>query len=131
MRLLFLLPFLLACCVPHTAYAQAQIHKCTDADGGVVYSQLPCKDEEPPEARAAEDPEPTESPEPESVAAAMAPPDIAESDSESDESRAACKKRHRDSIDEIDAEIRREYSREKDGEYKQRLLELTRKLRAC
>jgi hypothetical protein len=25
-----------------SATAQTEIHKCTDADGGIVYSQLPC-----------------------------------------------------------------------------------------
>ena len=29
-------------CLLNTANAQTQIHKCTDADGGVAYSQLPC-----------------------------------------------------------------------------------------
>lgn len=129
MRPLFLMPVLLAFCVPHAAYAQAQIHKCTDADGGVVYSQLPCKDAEPADNNATEEPEPVESSEPESVVVAT-DQETTRSD-ESDESRAACKKRHRDAIDAIDAEIRREYSPEKDGEYKQRLLDLTRKLRAC
>ena len=27
--------------------AQTEIHKCTDADGGIVYSQLPCAPEVP------------------------------------------------------------------------------------
>ena len=49
----------------------------------------------------------------------------------SDDDTAACKQRYRDAIDEIDAEIRLEYTPEKDAEYKQRLLALTRKLRAC
>jgi len=45
--------------------------------------------------------------------------------------RSACKKRYRDAIDAIDAEINREYSPDKGEQYKQRLLVLTRKLRQC
>ncbi len=129
MRLLDLLPFLLIFCVPSAVLAQAQIHQCTDADGGVVYSQLPCKDGEPRDNNSTEVPELKESPEAASVVPEPPEPETAEP--ETAESRAACKRHHRDAIDEIDAEIRREYSPEKDGEYKQRLLELTRRLRAC
>ena len=50
---------------------------------------------------------------------------------ESEASRAACRKRYRDAIDAIDAEIGRDYSRDKGEQYKQRLLVLTRKLRQC
>jgi hypothetical protein len=45
--------------------------------------------------------------------------------------RSACRKRYRDAIDAIDAEIGREYSPDKAEQYKQRLLILTRKLRQC
>lgn len=93
------------------ATAQTEVHKCTDADGGIVYSQLPC---------VPHTPEKNEKPEP-----ASAKPDSAEAD------REACKKRYRNAIDAIDAEIGREYSPEKSEQYKQRLLDLTRKLRQC
>ena len=56
-------------------------------------------------------------------------PKQASPDSESD--RLACKKRYRDAIDIIDAEIGREYTADKAEHYKQRLLLLTRKLRQC
>lgn len=42
-----------------------------------------------------------------------------------------CKKRYRDQIDEIDAEMRRGYSSEQGEAYRERLRGLTQKLRAC
>jgi hypothetical protein len=121
-RLSFIL-LLAACCVPGIAGAQTEIHKCLDAGGGVVYSQLPCRDQVPAEAESPEPAPPPETPEP-AEDATPEPPDT-------DANTSACKKRYRDAIDAIDAEIRSEYSPEKDDEYKQRLLELTRKLREC
>jgi len=119
-------------CWPGAAFAQTPIHQCKDADGVVVYSQLPCKDEEPAGQDAAEDAEDEpKSPEPLIVPVARAPADDAQEEPGADENSEACKKRYRDAIDEIDAEIRREYTPGKDAEYKQRLLALTRKLRAC
>lgn len=118
-------------CLLNTAAAQTKIHKCTDSDGSIVYSQLPCS------PKKAVDPEKTE---PDENAATTEPvsevqePSVAESPPESLQSeanRAACKKRYRDAIDAIDAEIGREYSPEKSEQYKQRLLALTRKLRQC
>lgn len=102
------------CWVPGAASAQTSIYTCTDADGGIEYSQLPCtepKSEEPVVAESA--------------------PESSQDDQEPDANEAACKKRYRDAIDEIDAEIRSESSRDKDDEFKQRLLVLTRKLREC
>ena len=49
----------------------------------------------------------------------------------SSEQTAACKKRYRDAIDEIDAEILRDYRPDQAESYKQRLLVLTRQLRKC
>lgn len=125
--LLILLPIVL--CAPGLGFAETTIHQCKDADGGVVYSQLPCKDEVP-----AKSDEPVENEEPaqsENAVAEPPEPDDTYVDARSGESRSACKKRYRDEIDLIDAEIRREYTPEKDAEYKQRLLALTRKLREC
>ena len=130
MRTPFLIIFFLTCAASATG-AQTEIYKCKSADGGVMYSQIPCKDEVPAEAEEPATPEPVAEPVPiadteESLPAGTPPEDAATS-----ESRAACKKRYRDEIDAIDAEIRREYTKDKDAEYKQRLLALTRKLRAC
>jgi hypothetical protein len=49
----------------------------------------------------------------------------------SDEEIQTCKKHYRDSIDEIDAEMRGGYSSEQGEAYRQRLRLLTEKLRAC
>lgn len=118
--------------LPATAAAQTPIHKCTDADGNVVYSQLPCEDEEPVQEEEAPDvPDATVSRDPPLIATEFAPADDARTTSAPEEGSAACKKRYRDAIDEIDAEIRRDYTPDKDAEFKQRLLALTRALRAC
>lgn len=47
------------------------------------------------------------------------------------EETAACKQHYRDTIDEIDAEMRRGYSSERGEVYRQRLRQLTESLRAC
>jgi len=49
----------------------------------------------------------------------------------SDEEIQTCKKHYRDSIDEIDAEMRKGYGAEQGEVYRQRLRQLTEKLRAC
>ncbi len=56
----------------------------------------------------------------------------AEQNSTADEAVVAqCKKRYRDQIDAIDAEMRRGYSSEQGEAYREQLRGLTRKLRAC
>ena len=112
------------------AFAQTPIHQCKDANGDIIYSQLPCKDEAPAEPEAEAEEAPPEPPAPISEVVEYAPPSAADS-RRPGESAAACKKRYRDAIDAIDAEIRRDYSPDKDADYKQRLLALTRQLRAC
>lgn len=79
-----------------------------------MYSQLPCSSAKP-----------VDSEEMESIP--EAPPE----ESQPDTSSSECKKRYRDAIDAIDAEIGREYSPDKAEEYKERLLQLTRRLREC
>jgi len=111
-------------CVLNTASAQTPIHKCTDADGGVVYSQLPCAPQKSVEAEKTD-------PEAKAESAETSIPDIPQEEPELETDRSACKKRYRDAIDAIDAEIGREYSPDKAEQYKQRLLFLTRKLRQC
>ena len=123
--------FVASLCLLDTSTAQTEIHKCTDADGNIVYSQLPCasKNSIEPEETEADEEAATD----EQVSANRESP-VTESPQEQPESeadRAACKKRNRDAIDAIDAEIRREYSPEKGEQYKQQLLALTRKLRQC
>ena len=114
-----------------SASAQTLIHKCTGADGGVEYSQLPCISEKPAEPENVK-PDPvvesdTKMPAEEDLPIA----ELREEESEVATSKSACKKHYRDAIDAIDAEILREFSPDKAAEYKQRLLILTRKLRQC
>jgi hypothetical protein len=118
-------------CLLDTATVQAEIHKCTGADGGIVYSQLPCAPQKPVEAEKTEPDEKAETVQPVSAKRESPVTEHPQEEPESEASTAACKKRHRDAIDAIDAEIGREYSREKGTQYKQRLLVLTRKLRQC
>ena len=110
-------------CLLNTARAQTQIHKCTDADGNVAYSQLPCVSQEP-EAEAKSTP-------PVTVEADFSIAEIPQEEPERETNTSACKKRYRDAIDIIDAEIGHEYSADKAEQYKQQLLILTRKLRQC
>ncbi len=117
--------------------SHADIHKCTDEYGNVAYLQTPCPAEEVEKtavthdtdariAEAAQDEEMTESsPEPQSPEAQIP------SSRRPGEPLDVCKKRYRDQIDEIDAEIRSAFSPAQGDAYKERLLALTRQLRAC
>jgi hypothetical protein len=117
--------------------AHADIHKCTDEYGNVAYLQTPCPAEKVEEtavtddddtrtAEAAQDDEMTESsPEPQSSEAQIP------SSRRPDEPLEACKKRYRDQIDEIDAELGTAFSPAQGDVYKERLLALTQQLRAC
>ena len=129
---IFGLIFASLCCTG-SASAQTQIHKCTNADGVVAYSQLPCVSQEPVEPKTEELDKTTEVEATpllsEEQPLAATEPQQEESETQTD--RSACRKRYRDAIDAIDAEIGRDYSPEKAEAYKQRLLPLTRKLRQC
>ena len=117
--------------------AHAEIFKCKDEYGNVAYLQTPCpveKVEEPAVTDDAEAPivEATQreevvesSPEPQPSEAQIPP------SRRPDEWLDVCKKRYRDQIDEIDAEIRTAFSPTLGDEYKARLKLLTRQLRAC
>lgn len=113
------------------ATAQTIIHKCADADGGVVYSQLPCAPQKRVETETPDPDGETETEEPEPATPESPVSNETQENPESGASREACKKRYRDAIDAIDAEIARDYSAEKGDQYKQRLIALTRKLRQC
>ena len=114
-----------------TASAQTEIHKCTDADGGIVYSQLPCAPEETePEVEEPVE-ESSESGTDDYDYEELFAQQVEAGPAKSEEEIAACKKHYRDQIDLIDAEILREYSEDKADDYKQRLLQLTRQLRQC
>jgi len=104
-----------------TPTAHADIYKCTDEHGNVAYLQTPCPAEE-----AVQDEELTEaSPAPQS-------PDVqVPSSRRPGEPLDDCKKRYRDQIDEIDAEMQTVFSSEQGEAYKEKLLALTKQLRAC
>lgn len=132
MRNPFLVLVLAGLLASAAAVAQTQIYTCKNADGGIEYSQLPCREQEPDEAEK----QPVVAQKAQDDASEKPAVEFAVTESPRDEpeptaDEAACKKRYRDAIDAIDAEIMTEYSAEKAGEYKQRLLVLTRKLRAC
>ena len=117
--------------------AHADIYKCTDEHGNVAYLQTPCpaKKEAEPEATDDEDAQtveaepdeyvPESTPDPQSTAAPVA------SSRHPGETLDDCKKRYRDQIDEIDAELRTAFSAEQGAAYKEQLLTLTSQLRAC
>lgn len=118
--------------------AQTEIHRCEQADGTIAFQEQPCPD---PAAR----PAPNEPPADDAEGPADdffdfdnpfdAPPGEAPeppaSDGPPSAERSACEKRTRDAIDEIDLEIRRDYSPERREDYLLRLRELTAELRAC
>ena len=114
-----------------TASAQTQIHKCTDANGGIEYSQLPCVSQKPVEPEKTEPEAKVESETPALATQELSISGVPQEEPEPETNRSACKKRYRDAIDAIDAEINREYTPEKAEQYKQRLLVLTRELRQC
>jgi len=121
----------LAWLVMGAADAQTEIYKCTDADGGIVYSQLPCAPEKPDDPEEVQVEDAPDSPADEYDYAELVAQQAEAGPPKSEEEVAACKKRYRDQIDAIDLEIQREYSQEKADDYKRRLLELTRQLRQC
>jgi hypothetical protein len=117
--------------LPAGVAAQAEIYKCTDADGGIVYSQLPCAPQKPAEPEETVSDEKADTEQMETAERELPVIEQPQDEPESGASTTACKKRYRDAIDAVDAEIGREYSQEKSEQYKQRLLVLTRKLRDC
>lgn len=116
------------------AAGHAEIYKCTDEDGNVIYSQLPCASEMPDGTKPAYSGDAsTDDTSGDKPAAQIEGKDteIPVATEDQSESIADCKKRYRDAIDEIDAELSSDYQPEQAEAYKQRLLELTRKLRTC
>ena len=118
-------------CFFDVAGAQTEIHRCTDPDGGVVFSQLPCPAESPAKPEEAASGREVETAAPEFTDYESPLVEESQNPARSEEEVAACQKPIRDAIDAIDAEIGREYTPEKADEFKQRLLELTRQLRQC
>lgn len=117
--------------------AAAEIHRCEDADGGVVFQQTPCPEPEPEApaeptadedaAEAAEQGRPRLR-EGEDVAAVIAAEQELERESAAVE---ACKQQYRDAIDAIDLEIQNSYTADQREYYLAQLTALTEKMRAC
>lgn len=117
--------------------ASAEIFKCEDPQGVVVYQETPCPEPEP--EKAAE----------ESATAADSAPAPAqprrlergenledevasiEEENRRREAVEACKQQYRDAIDAIDLEIRNSYSSEQKEYYLGRLKALTEQMAAC
>ena len=105
----------------------AEIFRCEDPEGGLVFQQTPCPEPEPepePEPKPDEevtDAAPAAEQEPEPEPRALADPAAV----------AACKKQYRDAIDAVDAEMRAGFTPQQGEVFKQRLRLLTEKLRAC
>ena len=105
--------------------ASAEIFRCVDPEGGIVFQQTPCPEPKPAEAAD----------EPVGAAEREDPP---ESDTASDslqradpEMVAACKKRYRDEIDRIDAEMRKGFAPAEREPYRERLRALSQQLSQC
>jgi len=117
--------------------AHAEIYKCTDEDGNVAYQQTPCPVEVVKETAATEEADDSvvEVEESEYVPESSFELQPAETNTpssrRSDEPLEVCKKRYRDQIDEIDAELGASLSAAQAAAYKERLLVLTKQLRAC
>ena len=103
--------------------ASAEIFRCADPEGGIVFQQTPC-----PEPVTAEPTgEPMEKPEPAHVPSQPEP----EATPADPEMVAACKKRYRDEIDSIDEEMRKGFAPEEREPYRQRLRALSQQLSRC
>jgi hypothetical protein len=117
-----------AAILPSEGYAE--IHRCKDADGNMVFSQFPCAEEpaaeqkeQEPEAKAAEG-EASDSQVPD------ADVDVATHVRDS-QMVTQCKKPYRDAIDAIEARMLNGYTPDEGEAYKKQLLGLTRGLRNC
>jgi len=109
--------------------AHADIYKCKDEHGNVAYLQTPCPVEKAVETPVTDDTDAkiAEPAQVEEVAESLPEP----SSLRPGEQLNDCKKRYRDQIDEIDAEMQTAFSPEQGAAYKETLLALTKQLRAC
>ena len=137
----FLYGFMAIAALLGSTDAKADIFKCEDPQGGIVYQETPCPEpEEEPAQEAAAAAEVAS----EATAQAAGQPrrlergesleDEVASIEEENQRRAeveACKRQYRDAIDAIDLEIRNSYSPEQKEYYLGRLKELTEQMSAC
>ena len=115
-----------------SASANAEIHRCPQADGTVAFQETPCPDPAPEETIEAKAEPAEEAPLPETaVITPTEEPELVLPESLSRD-REQCEKATRDAIDAIDLEMRQtSYTKEEGEAYLARLLELTEQLRAC
>lgn len=109
--------------------ARAEIHRCTDAEGNMVFSQFPCEEE----SAAAEEESKVrevETTEADDTRFSSADVDVAASVRDT-EAVARCKKPYRDAIDAIEARMLNGYTPDQAEAYKKQLLGLTEGLRRC
>lgn len=133
-QLICILGAIAALLIAHSA--AAEIHRCEDADGGVVFQQTPCPEADAEEPAAGTDEGVAESPEQgrprlregEDVAEVIAAEQELQRESAAVE---ACKQRYRDAIDAIDLEIQNSYTADQREYYLAQLTALTEKMRAC
>lgn len=136
---MFLYGFVAIAALSGSTNASAEIFKCEDPEGGLVYQETPCPAPEPEVADEVEsasdvaaDPASAEQPRRlgrgESVAETVAE---IEEQNRRREAEEACKQQYRDAIDAIDLEIRNSYSVEQKEYYLGRLKALTDKMSAC
>ena len=135
---LFLPVLLMLVALCFATHAAADIFRCEGADGGIVFQQTPCPQPVTEADESSDDESSETSAEVDSESQAVADndwppvfPDAPDQADRSDEAVAACKKRYRDQIDAIDAEMREGFSEEEGEVFKVQLLQLTAKLRAC
>ncbi len=112
-----------------SADGRAEIHRCTDADGNMVFSQFPCA-EEPGAAKEKDEPEEVETAEADDTQLSSADIDAA-SRARDSEAIAQCQKPYKDAIDAIEARMVNGYTPDQAQAYKKQLLGLTRGLRRC
>ena len=119
-----------------TPAAHADIYKCKDEHGNVAYLQTPCPAEKTKDTPTAnEDAQAVKAIQDEDLIESSPEPQSPEvqtpSSRQPGESLDDCKKRFRNQIDEIDAKMRTGFSPEQGKAYKERLMALTKQLRAC
>jgi len=121
--------------------ARADIYKCTDDDGNLTFQQTPCAVKKPVEEKAEEMPALAADAAEQGMVESTQVTEVAESvnkdtgpltgDTRQTERAELCKKKYRDAIDAIDAEMSQDFSTEQGEAYRQRLQVLTKQLRAC
>lgn len=126
------------------AFAQTEIHRCTQKDGTVAFQEMPCEEAANPPVNDAADAARDEHNDVDSPGSdddvfsspfdePAAPPAASQPDSPAaiSKERETCEKTARDAIDTIDLEMRKGSTHDERQQHLDELLELTRQLREC